>query len=371
MRVLLTTDPVGGVWTFTRELVLGLLQRGDAVALASFGGEPSMAQQVWLREVKDRYREAFRFDSAKAPLEWMERNETAYSGAEHLLLHIIDEFKVEVLHSSQFCFGALPVDLPKVVTAHSDVLSWAEACRPDGLATSDWLRQYLSLVTAGLAGAHAVVAPTVWMGEALQRHYDIPQGVSVIRNGRTVAFASSSERRPLHAVTVGRVWDDAKGLDVLAGVDACMPILVVGEERFESACAPELKTVQFLGCMEEKALLETFRRSSLYLVTSIYEPFGLAPLEAALCGCGILARDISSLREVWGDAAQYFADSDSLNRLMSRMSNSPAELRNLQARCGMRARELSAKRMVSRYAAHYEELLATHNEFKDVAAYAV
>jgi len=37
-----------------------------------------------------------------------------------------------------------------------------------------------------------------------------------------------------------------------------------------------------------------------------YEPFGLAPLEAALSRCAIVANDIPSLREVWGSAAMYF-----------------------------------------------------------------
>ena len=33
MRILMTTDTVGGVWTFTQELAGGLLEQGCAVAL--------------------------------------------------------------------------------------------------------------------------------------------------------------------------------------------------------------------------------------------------------------------------------------------------------------------------------------------------
>ena len=49
MRILMTTDTVGGVWTFTAELARQLLSRGHAVALASFGREPSEEQQAWQR----------------------------------------------------------------------------------------------------------------------------------------------------------------------------------------------------------------------------------------------------------------------------------------------------------------------------------
>jgi glycosyltransferase involved in cell wall biosynthesis len=52
----------------------------------------------------------------------------------------------------------------------------------------------------------------------------------------------------------------------------------------------------------------------MYAACSSYEPFGLAPLEAALSRCALIANDIPSFRELWGDSALYFRtnDSDSL-----------------------------------------------------------
>ena len=44
MRALVTADTVGGVWTYTRELVTGLSQRGVDVTLVSFGEIPSATQ---------------------------------------------------------------------------------------------------------------------------------------------------------------------------------------------------------------------------------------------------------------------------------------------------------------------------------------
>lgn len=149
-----------------------------------------------------------------------------------------------------------------------------------------------------------------------------------------------------------------------------MPVLVVGETRFEGGGAPELQGMQLPGVMDEDEVLGLFRSSSLYLATSIYEPFGLAPLEAALCGCGVLARDIASLREVWGDAADYFTDGDTLQRLMLRLRDSPAELEALKRRSMGRALELSADRMVDGYCRLYQELLASRSGCEEVAAYA-
>ncbi len=370
MRVLLTTDTIGGVWTFTRELTLGLLQRGHAVALVSLGRVPSLSQCAWTSHVRDRYESTFQYMALSTPLEWMEENDIAYSDAESLLLRIIEEFSVEVVHTSQFCFGALPTDVPKVVTAHSDVLTWAEVCRPVGLKDTAWLRQYRSLVEAGLEGADAVVAPTHWMRDALTRHFPASSGMQVILNGRNLTQGGKNEARQVQAIAVGRAWDEAKGFSVLSGLQVSMPILVAGETHFQRTQTQDLKQVEFLGKLEEDEVLALLRRSSLYLATSIYEPFGLAPLEAALCGCGVVARDIGSLREVWGSAAEYFKDSETLSRLLFHLRETPKALRALQDRSMERALKLSADSMIDGYIAQYKKLLSRVRVHEEVAAYA-
>ncbi len=71
MHILVTADTVGGVWTYTRELVTGLAMRGIRVTLVSFGGIPTAAQSAWLEGLSDvtYFPTAFR-------LEWMQ-NATA------------------------------------------------------------------------------------------------------------------------------------------------------------------------------------------------------------------------------------------------------------------------------------------------------
>ena len=75
--------------------------------------------------------------------------------------------------------------------------------------------------------------------------------------------------------------------------------------------------------LSEDAVFAAFRSSSIYVAASRYEPFGLAALEAALCGCAIVARDIPSLREVWGEAAVYFRDAEGLERLLGALRLPP------------------------------------------------
>jgi glycogen(starch) synthase len=349
MRVLLTTDPIGGVWTFTKDLCEGLLAGGNAVALVSVGRMPSVAQALWCKRTRELAGERFRFHALTTPLEWMETNECAYRGAEAALLRIADEFRADVVHANQFCFGALPVDAPKVVTAHSDVLSWAEACKPDGMKRSAWLDRYCALVQDGLRGADAVVAPTQWMADALERGFAIGE-VRAILNGRTIPCpAAHFDHRVLQAVAVGRLWDEAKGFAVLNGLETAMPVIVAGETTLEGAAGA--------GVLSEDEVIALFRRSSVYLATSVYEPFGLAPLEAALCGCGVVANGIDSLREVWGDAAIYFEGAAELKCVLDDLAASPEKLRGAQQRSLARGLELSAEKMVDGYVALYAQLM--------------
>ena len=47
MRILLTADTVGGVWTYAQELAAGLVRRGVEVTLVSFGEMPAPSQTRW------------------------------------------------------------------------------------------------------------------------------------------------------------------------------------------------------------------------------------------------------------------------------------------------------------------------------------
>jgi glycosyltransferase involved in cell wall biosynthesis len=366
MRILLTTDTIGGVWTFTRELCMELLRRGHEVALASFGRLPSEEQRAWADLQERTFPQCFRYVSSDAPLEWMEENEASYAGGASVLLQLTKQVQPDIVHSNQLCYGALPLSIPIVVTAHSDVLSWAAACRPEGLEDTPWLRRYLDIVQRGLESATTVVAPTRWMAEALQYFYeDLPQ-VHVIFNGRTIPPPPMNGERALQAVTAGRLWDEAKNATMLREVHSPMPILIAGEQGEQNIAANgQIGSARLLGALPELALLNLFRQSSIYLATSIYEPFGLAPLEAALCGCAVLVNDIASLREVWGEAALYFRDASSLSALLLRLSNDRSMIAKAQAVSRARAHELTTQRMADQYETLYSRLLTDERLMRD------
>lgn len=122
MRILLTADTVGGVWTYAQELVAGLLRRGMQVTLVSFGEMPELSQMRWTEGLH-----GLDFRPTPFRLEWMQDAASDIRDSSEYLLNIIRETEPDLLHFSQYCYGSLPVDIPKIITAHSDVVSWWQA----------------------------------------------------------------------------------------------------------------------------------------------------------------------------------------------------------------------------------------------------
>jgi glycosyltransferase involved in cell wall biosynthesis len=63
------------------------------------------------------------------------------------------------------------------------------------------------------------------------------------------------------------------------------------------------KYVRFLGYMPEETLAVMYRLASVFVFPSLYEGFGLPPLEAMASGTPVVTSNVSSLPEVAGDAA--------------------------------------------------------------------
>jgi len=61
--------------------------------------------------------------------------------------------------------------------------------------------------------------------------------------------------------------------------------------------------VRFFGFVPERTLAALYRMASVFAFPSLYEGFGLPPLEAMACGTPVVTSRISSLPEVVGDAA--------------------------------------------------------------------
>jgi glycosyltransferase involved in cell wall biosynthesis len=64
--------------------------------------------------------------------------------------------------------------------------------------------------------------------------------------------------------------------------------------------------VEARGHVSRSEVVSLMQRASALVFPSLYEGFGLPPLEAMACGCPVATSAATSLPEVCGDAAEYF-----------------------------------------------------------------
>lgn len=86
------------------------------------------------------------------------------------------------------------------------------------------------------------------------------------------------------------------------------------EELLSSIDEKVKNKLYFTGFIDDEDLPEVYGMAEFFVFPSIYEGFGIPPLEAMACGTPILSSDAASLPEVCGDAAVYF-ESNNLQSL--------------------------------------------------------
>jgi glycogen(starch) synthase len=343
MRVLMTADSVGGVWSYSLELADALADHDVAVTLAVVGPPLTPEQRRELRRARVE-----RCAAAEFALEW-QQDWTSVRRSGDWLRGIAEDARPDLVHVNGYVHAALGWRQPVVVVAHSCVLSWFEAVRKQS-APLEWER-YREEVARGLAAADLVVSPTRAMLDALRRHHVVDAECRVIPNGVAVPPRPSAVKREV-VLAAGRLWDEAKNIATLARAAARLgvPVEVAGDLP-----APPPPQVRFLGRLDRSDLWSRLAAAAVFCAPARYEPFGLAPLEAALAGCALVLGDIPSLREVWNGAAAFVAPDDA-DALAAALRAALADHERLGARARLHAERYGAPLMAERYLDAYERL---------------
>lgn len=138
-------------------------------------------------------------------------------------------------------------------------------------------------------------------------------------------------------------------------------VLIGGESPLFAAVTLNLKDFKddiiFKGFVTEPMLRKYYRHASLFVYPSLYEGFGLPPLEAMASGTAVVTSTTSSIPEVVGDAAIKVnpRSAGQLSRAMAKVLDD-GELRNsLIARGHKQARAFNWYRVA-------RDILATYHE---------
>jgi glycosyltransferase involved in cell wall biosynthesis len=113
--------------------------------------------------------------------------------------------------------------------------------------------------------------------------------------------------------------------------------------------------VEALGDVALEKRIDLYRRAALLVFPSLYEGFGLPPVEAMACGCPVASSSAASLGEVCGDAARLF-DPRSTEEIVAAVEDVLAAPQDWSARGPARARAFTWDATARAHDAIYREL---------------
>ncbi|MGZ2411871.1 glycosyltransferase involved in cell wall biosynthesis [Sphingomonas sp. F9_3S_D5_B_2] len=352
MRILLTTDAVGGVWVYSLDLARALAALGVEAVLAVMGPSPTEAQR--------REAEGIRLVDTGLPLDWAETNAAELGRAGQRLAAIASHESVDLVqvHTAAILAGA-EFDQPTVAVQHSCVASWWDAVR--GIPLPEDFKWRRDLVATGLRSADAVVAPTEAFAAETARIYRV-RHVIPVHNGRRWSPAAAREREEF-VLTASRLWDEGKNVATLdeAAAQVPVPFNAAGPTHGPNGASIELEHLELVGQLSAERLADMLAARPVFASAALYEPFGLSVLEAAQAGCALVLSDIATHRELWGEAAVYVSPRDP--RGFACAIRDILDDRAVRTKLGnaaqQRARRYTPERMADAMASLYADLLTT------------
>jgi glycosyltransferase involved in cell wall biosynthesis len=361
-KVLMTLDAVGGVWRYALDLAEALGALGVAVVFAGFGPQPSHEQRAEARRLGTLV-------WLDAPLDWIVDDAEALAEVPTLLEELAVEHAVDLLHLNLPSQAAgLSGRLPVVAVSHSCVVTWFAGVR--GTAVPEAWAWQRDINLHGLQHADAVLVPSRSHGEMVERVYGVVPGLFVVPNASRVPATLPDKRDMVFAA--GRWWDEGKNGAVLDTAAPSMrwPLVMVGPDRGPGGQTVTLNHADHRGSLSHADTMALMAEAAIVVSPSLYEPFGLAALEAALSGAALVLSDIPTYRELWDGVALFAdpADPAAFSAAVNRLAEDPELRHALALKAQVHARQFSPMAQADAMLGIYRRAAAAKRSFEPAAA---
>lgn len=316
-------SPLTGIGQYSRQLALGLKQRSDIDVSFFYGA-------AWQKEVRNEA-----MPGAATVLPWIRK----HVPLSYTLRRLIQEQRFaagargqqfDVYHEPNIL--PLPFDGPSVVTIHD--LSWI---RYPEMHPMERVRAMNKYFEPGLRRATVLLTDSEFVKDEVVETFGIdPHRIQTIPLGVEKLFRprSAQEIRPLlenNRLTYGKyllavgTLEPRKNLSLALQAYARLPehvrkhypLVLVGMKGWltsslEIQLAPMLQSgeVKQLGYLTRQELAHVISGATSLVYPSVYEGFGLPPLEAMASGVPVIASNVSSIPEVVGDTGILIDTSD-------------------------------------------------------------
>lgn len=254
-----------------------------------------------------------------------------YSFAEQIFFpRILNSFKLDLVHFPHF---NVPIFYRGkfVLTIHDLILIHFPTLRGTTLNPLWYRLKYLAYKVAiakAIQKAETIFTVSEFTKKDILQHYKVPETKIKVTYEASENFcrrvAKNNEKiiekygiiMP-YVMYVGNAYPHknlekfVEAFEIFSASQKNFQLIFVGKEDYfykrlkEYVAKRKIANIKFLGFVLDDELDVLYRFAGLYVFPSLYEGFGLPPLEAMAKGTPVVSSDHECMREVLGEAAHY------------------------------------------------------------------
>ncbi|SFI75740.1 MULTISPECIES: glycosyltransferase family 4 protein [Microbacterium] len=203
---------------------------------------------------------------------------------------------------------------------------------------------YRLLIPPLLRRSEMVITVSEFSKAEIASHYRIPlakilvvpNGVSDLFGPDGACYASAPYLLAVSSPNLHKNFGRLERAFDSAHLTTLKRLVVVGSQDrvFSSTSVSGSDRVKRLGRVADDELAVLYRSATAFAFPSLYEGFGIPPLEAQRSSCPVISSDAASMREVLGESVLYFDPTDeaSIRDAIERIDSDPALRADLIAR---------------------------------------
>lgn len=184
--------------------------------------------------------------------------------------------------------------------------------------------------------ANKIVCVSKFTAKELKKYTSVDEKkLNVIYNGIDEKWFEIPSKRPMHCNPYILFVGNIKPHKNLVGLLEAFKIIkdkiphdlilvgrekgfITGDKKVKKLAKTMQKRVYFTEYIKDLELKQYMIQADILVFPSLYEGFGLPPLEALACGCPVLASNIAAILEICGDMVSYF-DPNNINDIANKI----------------------------------------------------
>ena len=175
-------------------------------------------------------------------------------------------------------------------------------------------KSYNTLIPMSVKNARMIITDSNYVKNDIKETYRVnPNKIKVVYAAPSTKFLNKNLNKEKFVLTVSSI-DPRKNLkraiEAFNKIKSDYKLVIVGSKNktfSEVVLEDKLlnENISFTGYLEDEELIDLYNKAEIFIYPSLFEGFGIPPLEAQACSCPCLVSNTTSLPEVYKDSVHY------------------------------------------------------------------